>query len=125
MLALLLGMIPFGWGQQARKVIVDEDGAGPAGTAQQAILVMLQSPRVDVLGITIVTGDQWRDEEVAHTLRTLELTRRTAIPVVPGAVFPLIRTQQEALQWESGWELGGHNQPTDLLSCPPCRRGNR
>ncbi len=39
-------------------------------------MTLLQSPQVDVLGITIVTGDAWRDEEVQHTLRMLELIGR-------------------------------------------------
>ena len=49
-----------------------------------AMMVLLQSPDVQVLGITIVTGDAWRDEEVQHTLRMLELIGRTDVPVAPG-----------------------------------------
>ncbi len=86
--------------QQPRKVIIDEDAAGPAGTDLQAILVLIQSPQVDPLGITVVTGDQWRDEEVDHALRMLELIGRTDIPVVPGAVFPLLRTIEGTKLWE-------------------------
>jgi purine nucleosidase len=86
--------------QQTRKVIIDEDAAGPAGTDLQAILVLIQSHQVDPLGITVVTGDQWRDEEVAHTLRLLELIGRADIPVVPGAVFPLVRTIEDTKLWE-------------------------
>jgi purine nucleosidase len=87
-------------GQKPRKVIIDEDAAGPAGTDLQAILVLIQSPQVDPLGITVVTGDQWRDEEVAHTLRLLELIGRNNIPVAPGAVFPLVRTIEDTKLWE-------------------------
>jgi inosine-uridine nucleoside N-ribohydrolase len=53
-----------------------------------------------VLGITVVSGDQWRDEEVAHTLRLLEIIGRSDIPVVPGAVFPLVNSKEEAARWE-------------------------
>ena len=53
-----------------------------------AMMVLLQSPQVEVLGITIVTGNAWRDEEVQHTLRMLELIGRTDVPVVPGRSFP-------------------------------------
>jgi len=60
-----------------------------------AIIALLKAPHVQVLGITIVTGDSWRDEEVKHTLRTLELIGRTEVPVAPGAVFPLVRTLDE------------------------------
>src|SRR5438034_3411790 len=80
---------------QKRLVIIDQDGAGPADGNQMAMMVLLQSPQAQVLGITIVTGDAWRDEEVQHTLRMLELIGRTDVPVVPGAVFPLVRTQEQ------------------------------
>ena len=81
-------------------VIIDEDAAGPAGTNQQAILLMIQSPQTHVLGITVVTGDQWRDEEVAHTLRLLELIHRTDIPVLAGAEYPLVRRKATTELWE-------------------------
>jgi inosine-uridine nucleoside N-ribohydrolase len=66
----------------------------------QTLLVMIQSPEVEVLGITVVSGDQWRDEEVAHTLRLLEIIGRTDIPVVPGAVYPLVRRRDETQLWQ-------------------------
>jgi len=90
----------FGSAQQRRKVIVNEDFAGPGGSNLQTLLVMLQSPQVEVLGATVVSGDQWRDEEIAHTLRLLEIIGRTDIPVVPGAAFPLVRRREETLIWE-------------------------
>ncbi len=98
MLLVLLG--PCASAQTRRKVIVNEDCSGPGGSNLQTILLMIQSPKVEVLGITIVSGDQWRDEEVAHTLRLLEIIGRTDIPVVPGAVFPLVRSHEEAVLWQ-------------------------
>jgi inosine-uridine nucleoside N-ribohydrolase len=86
--------------QSKRKVIIDQDAAGPAGTDQQAILLLIQSPQTEVLGITVVTGDAWLTEEVAHTLRMLELIGRTDIPVMSGAENPLVRTKEETEQWE-------------------------
>jgi inosine-uridine nucleoside N-ribohydrolase len=86
--------------QEKRYVVIDQDAAGPGGTDMMAILVLLQSPAVEPLGITVVSGDAWRDEEVAHTLRLLEIVGRTEIPVVPGAAFPLVRTQQGTKLWE-------------------------
>src|SRR5712692_4631341 len=74
--------------QGHRKGIIDQDAAGPGGTYMQAILALINSPDSDVLGITVLTGDAWRDEEVQHTLRLLEIIGRTDIPVLPGAVFP-------------------------------------
>ena len=87
-------------GQEKRKIIIDQDAAGPAGTDQQSILLLIQSPQTDVLGITVVTGDAWLKSEVAHTLRTLELIGRTDIPVAPGAEYPRVRQPRETEWWE-------------------------
>jgi purine nucleosidase len=86
--------------QPRRKVIINEDCSGPGGSNMQTLLLLIQSPQVEVLGITVVSGDQWRDEEVAHTLRLLEIIGRTDIPVVPGAAFPLVRTREESQLWQ-------------------------
>ena len=86
--------------QGTRKVIIDQDCRGPATTDLLSTLVLIQSPQTDVLGVTVVSGDQWRDEEVAHTLRMLEIIGRTDIPVVPGAVFSLINRKEEIARWE-------------------------
>jgi purine nucleosidase len=85
---------------EKRKVIIDQDAAGPAGTDQQSILLLIQSRQTEVLGITVVTGDQWLRAELAHTLRMLELIGRTDIPVVPGAEYPLVRRKEETELWE-------------------------
>jgi inosine-uridine nucleoside N-ribohydrolase len=87
--------------QGRRKVIIDQDCAGPGGTDMQAILSLINSPDTDVLGITVLTGDAWRDEEIAHTLRLLEIIGRTDIPVVPGAVFPLVNSKEYIAKWET------------------------
>ena len=88
------------WGQEKRKIIIDQDAAGPAGTDQQSMLLLIQSPQTDVLGITVVAGDAWLKSEVAHTLRMLELIGRTDIPVVAGAEYPLVRRKDETELWE-------------------------
>jgi purine nucleosidase len=104
---------------QKRLVLIDQDGSGPGGSNQMAMMVFLQSPKVEVLGITMVTGNAWRDDEVQHTLRMLEIIGRTDVPVVPGAVFPLVRTEQETriasaidgtVVWLGAWGQG----PTTL-----------
>jgi purine nucleosidase len=104
--------------QTPRMVLIDQDGSGPGGSNQMAMMVLLQSPQVKVLGITMVSGDAWEPEEVQHTLRMLELIHRTDVPVVPGAVFPLLRTQNETMQekavygsfpWYGAWgDLAAH-----------------
>ena len=113
--------------QETRKIIIDQDAAGPAGTDQQSILLLIQSPQTEILGITVVTGDQWVKTEVAHTLRMLELIARTDIPVVPGAEYPLVRRQEETELWEqrhgrvawSGAWTPGFYHPSDQLGDMP------
>jgi inosine-uridine nucleoside N-ribohydrolase len=125
--ALLLITSLASWGQEKRKIIIDQDAAGPAGTDQQSMLLLIQSPETEVLGITVVTGDQWLHEEVAHTLRMLELIGRTDIAVVPGAEYPLVRRQLETEQWErqyggvawlGAWTARFYHAPGDLGEMP-------
>jgi inosine-uridine nucleoside N-ribohydrolase len=126
-----LWLAPIANAQEKQYVVIDQDAAGPGGTDMLSILILLQSPKVEALGITVVTGDAWRDEEVAHALRLLELIGRTDVPVVAGAVFPLVRTQQ----WTRGWEQmygriiykGAWNQRPNShgpYEVPPLAEGN-
>jgi len=80
-----------------RKVIIDQDAFGPASSNLQAILLLLQADDVEVLGITVTSGDGWRDEEVSHTLRLLEIAKRTEVPVYAGAVMPLLNSRPHRL----------------------------
>jgi purine nucleosidase len=118
--------------QAKRKVIIDEDAAGPGGTDMQAILSLINSPETEVLGITVLTGDAWRDEEVAHTLRLLEIIGRTDIPVLPGAVFPLVSSKEYIAKWETlygkvsyqgAWNYGHRNKVHGPWEIPPMEEG--
>jgi purine nucleosidase len=105
---------------QKRLVLVDQDGSGPGGSNQMAILALLQAPDVQVLGITMVTGNAWRDEETQHTLRMLELTGHTNVPLAKGAVLPLVRDQETtrieaALNGKVTW-LGAWGQATSTMA---------
>ncbi len=89
-----------------RKVIYDQDNSGPFGTDILGTLMMLQAENIDLLGITMVTGDAWMKQEMAYTLRLLELMGRTEISVFPGAEFPMLNTKEE---WLLRQQLfGGH-----------------
>lgn len=118
--------------QSKRKVIIDQDAAGPGGTDMQAILALVNSPDTDVLGITVLTGDAWRDEEVQHTLRLMEIIGRTDIPVVPGAVFPLVNSKEYIAKWEKlygkvvyqgAWNFGHRNPVHGPYEIPPMPEG--
>lgn len=106
-----------------RLVVIDQDGSGPGGSNQMSMMALLQSPDVEVLGITIVTGNAWRDDEVRHTQRMLELIGRADVPVAPGAVFPLVRTQEEtrlqtAVNGQVGWLGAWGQKPASVKTSP-------
>jgi len=118
--------------QTKRKVIIDQDAAGPGGTDMQAILSLVNSPETEVLGITVVTGDAWRDEEVQHTLRLMEIIGRRDIPVVPGAAFPLVSSKEYIAKWETihgkvvyqgAWNFGGRGKVHGPTEIPPMPEG--
>jgi inosine-uridine nucleoside N-ribohydrolase len=111
-------------------VLIDQDGAGPGGSDQMAMLALLEAPQVEVLGITMVTGDAWRDEETLHTLRMLELTGHADIPVARGAVFPLVRTQEETrlsaalvgkVEWLGAWGQSLSTKQVPGVPGPPVK----
>jgi inosine-uridine nucleoside N-ribohydrolase len=99
-----------------RKIIIDEDCSGPGGSNLQTVAMLAKAPGVDVLGIAVMSGDQSRDQEVAHTLRLLEIMGRTDIPVLVGAESPLLRTPDEARQWQERYGkvayTGAWGEPT-------------
>src|SRR5258705_10874632 len=122
------------WAKEKRKIIIDRDAAGPAGTDQQSMLLLIQSPQTDVLGITVVTGDAWLKSEVAHTLRMLELIGRTDIPVVAGAEYPLVRTQEEtellqqrygSVTWGGAWTPRFYHPPDQVGEMPEGKPTNK
>lgn len=79
------------------KVIFDDDIVG----VRTGVMFGVLAPEAEVLGITVVTGGAWRDACVAHTLRMLEIVGRTDIPVLPGAVHPLVNTEAATRRWEA------------------------
>jgi len=119
--------------QAKRKVIMDQDAAGPGGTDMQSILALINSPDTEVLGITVLTGDAWRDEEVLHTLRLMEIIGRRDIPVVPGAAFPLVNSKEFTQTWETlygklvyqgAWNFAKGHAVHGPYEIPPMPEGN-
>jgi inosine-uridine nucleoside N-ribohydrolase len=83
-----------------RKIIIDQDAFGPGGSNLQSIMMVVQAPDVEVIGITVESGDGWQKENVAHTLRLLELMGRSDIPVLKGATYPLVNSEEATKRWE-------------------------
>jgi len=126
-LILLLMATCLAVAQPRRKIIINQDCSGPGGSNMQTLALLIQSPQVKVLGITVVSGNQWRDEEVAHALRLLEIMGHTDIPVFRGAEFPLVRTREDAQQWQQrygrvafagAWDDRWWHEPSVIPSLP-------
>lgn len=83
-----------------RKLIIDQDTHGPASTNLQSVWMLLQAPDVEVLGICVVSGDGWCDENVMHLLRMLEICGRSDVPVYRGATHPLLNSSERMRRWE-------------------------
>jgi len=56
-----------------------------------ALLLLLASPEVELLGVTTTYGNQTLEKTTANALRVLELVGRSEIPVAAGAERPLRR----------------------------------
>ena len=124
LLTVLLLVVPV---HGSEKVFIDADVGGAAGTDNQSMLMLLQSPDIDVLGISIVSGDGWARASTQYALRMLELTGHGDVPVAQGAVFPLINSREETEMWEDQfgefaykgiWNERSYHDPFDLPELP-------
>jgi len=60
--------------------------------------MLLQAQNIQVMGVTVVTGDGWLKQETADALRILENQGRSDIPVYMGAEFPLVQSRYTLLR---------------------------
>ncbi|MFH1573278.1 MAG: nucleoside hydrolase [Acidobacteriota bacterium] len=113
---------------QRKKVFIDQDIGGATGTDNQSVLMLLQAPDVEVLGVSIVSGDGWAKASTQYALRMFELTGHGHIPVAQGAVFTLINSREETLAWEEkygefaykgAWNPRRYHDPDEVPPLPP------
>lgn len=78
-----------------RKVIIDDEGFALMH------LMLLESSKVDVVGITTVSGNTWANRATAMVLRGLEITHRPDVPVAQGATYPLLNSEALTDRWEA------------------------
>lgn len=80
---------------ETHKVIFDTDfGICPQDDCY-ALMLALQSPELDILGITTVAGNWSLEQGTADVLRLLEIAGREEIPVYAGADMPLMHEPSE------------------------------
>lgn len=71
-----------------RKIILDTD---PGIDDALAILLALASPELELLGLTVTSGNCTARQGVENALAVLELAGRPGIPVFKGADIPLVQ----------------------------------
>ena len=74
-----------------------------------AMMMLAQSPKVELLGVTTVIGNSWVEEGVASTIRQLELIGRTDIPVYQGVNKVTRKGRFENINEERGIFGVGHD----------------
>lgn len=97
------------------RVIVDAD-MGVLNDDAVALFMLLNSPGVEVLGVTIVPGNSWMEHGTAAALRQLELIGRADVPVFMGVREPLMGSRQPWLEaeeriWGRSEYLGAYGRP--------------
>jgi inosine-uridine nucleoside N-ribohydrolase len=97
------------------RVIVDAD-MGVVNDDAVALFMLLNTPNIEVLGVTIVPGNTWMENGTAYALRQLELVGRSDIPVFMGVREPLMGNRQPGLEaeerlWGRSEYLGAYARP--------------
>jgi purine nucleosidase len=99
--AVLLGMparAPVVEAAPPQPVVIDTDFVARSPSDDTlAVLLALQSPELDVVGITTVAGNDSLERATSDALRVLEIAGRADVPVYAGADMPLMH---EAGAWE-------------------------
>ena len=99
-----------------KKIILDTDpGIGTLGADIDdglAIIMALNSDKIEMLGMTIVNGNVPTEQGTVNALNLLEIMNRPEINVYPGAKNPIIQEMEEIrntfskILERSGWKKG-------------------
>jgi purine nucleosidase len=109
LLILLLSFGQFAAIAQSRKIIIDCD---PGVDDATALVLAINYPGFEILGITTVFGNAYLDQTTKNALTVVELSKRN-IPVYKGADKPLRKSLDAPPDFIHGTDgLGNTNQPT-------------
>jgi len=100
----------------AKKVIIDTD---PGTDDALAIMLALNSPELDVRGITVVPGNVTLQMGLDNALRMVSLANRCDIPVAGGASHPLFQKLITAQFWHGKNGLGNVELPPSKCKADP------
>ena len=85
-------------------IIFDTDFVMPPHDDSMALMLALQSPEVEILGVTTVAGNDSVERATSDVLRMLEIANQPAIPVFQGADMPLVHAKSDfAIREYGNW----------------------
>lgn len=76
--------------QERIPIIFDTDFVMPPYDDSMALMLALQSPEFEILGVTTVAGNDSVERATSDALRMLEIAKRDDVPVYVGANMPLV-----------------------------------
>jgi len=94
--------VPQARAQSPHRVIFDTDFALPPQDDGLALALALNSPELQIVGITTVAGNYNIERANADVLKMLEITRHENIPVYAGAKRPLVHAKDAWVTTQHG-----------------------
>lgn len=76
-------------------IIFDTDFVMPPHDDSMALMLALQSPEIEILGVTTVAGNESVERATSDVLRMLEIANQPGIPVHVGADMPLVHEKSD------------------------------
>jgi len=76
-------------------IIFDTDFVMPPHDDSMALMLALQSPEIEILGITTVAGNESVETATVDVLRMVEIANQADIPVYKGADMPLVHEKSD------------------------------
>ena len=76
-------------------IIFDTDFVMPPWDDSMALMLALQSPEFEILGVTTVAGNESVERATVDVLRMLEIANQPDIPVYVGADMPLVHEKSD------------------------------
>ena len=83
------------WSQDRIPIIFDTDFVMPPADDSMALMLALQSPEFEILGITTVAGNESLERATSDVLRMLEIAGQADIPVYVGADMPMVHEKSD------------------------------
>lgn len=94
-LALLTALSSTVLAENRIPIIFDTDFVMPPHDDSMALMLALQSPELEILGVTTVAGNDSVERATSDLLRMLEIANQPGIPVHVGADMPLVHAKSD------------------------------